>query len=244
MNTEITVALIGAAGVLGTIGGTIVGARIQSNSGHAQAQAARDAASTAAQAARGQVLGERRWAVLTTYLRAADLCVDAVAQSYDSGSLEENDGTYKVFVLAQAEAELAAPTNMDTHLAEMHNAVRNIWSTANIWAPHGWGWRALTEMAQSGRPEAEQARTVLQRVRGEGPRESRTVAQLRAEHEELRATLEALPGFGTNHVSGLLRDRSDPDRAGREQRWREQHYFEVREKLIEAARSVLGTNQL
>ncbi|WP_326623326.1 hypothetical protein OG863_40400 [Streptomyces decoyicus] len=244
MNTETMVALIGAAGVLGTIGGTVVGARIQANGGHAQAQAARDAAATAAQAARGQALGERRWAVLTAYLRAADLCVDVVSQSYDAGFLTENDSAYKVFVLAQAEAELAAPTSMDTHLAEMHNAVRNVWSTADIWAPHGWGWRALAEMAQSGRPEAEQARTTLHRVRGEGPRESRTLAQLRAEHEELRTALEALPRFGTDQVSGLLRDRSDPDRAGREQRWREQHYVDVREKLIEAARDVLGTNQL
>lgn len=139
MNTETMVALIGAAGVLGTIGGTVVGARIQANGGHAQAQAARDAAATAAQAARGQALGERRWAVLTAYLRAADLCVDVVSQSYDAGFLTENDSAYKVFVLAQAEAELAAPTSMDTHLAEMHNAVRNVWSTADIWAPHGWG---------------------------------------------------------------------------------------------------------
>ncbi|MFJ3807278.1 hypothetical protein ACIPWE_13100 [Streptomyces sp. NPDC090073] len=244
MDTEITVALIGAAGVLGTIGGTVVGARIQANSGHAQAQAARDAAATAAQAARGQALEERRWGVLTTYLRSADLCVDTVAQSYESGSLAENDSAYKVFMLAQAEAELAAPTDMDTHLAEMHNAVRNIWSTADIWAPHGWGWRALNEMAQSGRPEAEQARTALQGLRGEGHREARTFAQIRAEHEELSAALRALPGFGTDHVSGLLQDRSDPDRAGREQRWREQHYFEVRERLIETSRNVLGTHQI
>lgn len=244
MNTEITVALIGAAGVLGTIGGTVVGARIQAIGGHAQAQAARDAAATAAQAARGQVLGERRWVVLTTYLRAADLCVDAVAQSYDSGSLAESDSAYKVFVLAQAEAELAAPTSMNIPLARMHNAVRNVWTTAGIWAPHGWGWQALTEMAQSDRPEALQARNALQRVRGEGPRESCTLAQLRAEHEELRTALESLPGFETDHVSGLLRDQSDPERAGREQRWREQHYIEVREKLIETARDVLGTNQL
>lgn len=124
------------------------------------------------------------------------------------------------------------------------NAVRNIWSTADIWVPHGLGWRALTDLAQSGRPEAEQASTALHRLRGEGDREARTFAQIRAEHEELYAALQALPGFGADHVSGMLQDRSDPDRAGREQRWREQHYFEVRERLIETARNVLGTHQM
>ncbi|WP_329112104.1 hypothetical protein [Streptomyces sp. NBC_01353] len=163
MDTGITVALIRAAGVAGTILGTVVGARIQANGGHAQAQAARDAAATAAQAARDQVLGERRWTVLTAYLRAADLCADTCSQSFDSGSLTENNPAYKTFVLAQAEAELVAPSTLDAELEEMQGAVRNLWTTAGIWAPHMWAWRILTELEQSSGPESEQVRAVLER---------------------------------------------------------------------------------
>ncbi|MFI2374875.1 hypothetical protein ACH5AO_07375 [Streptomyces sp. NPDC018964] len=244
MDTETTVALIGAAAVAGTIVGTIVGARIQAGSGHAQAQAARDAAATAARASRESVLGERRRTVLAAYIRAADLCVDACARSYTSGSLEENDPAYKVFVLVQAEAELVSPSSMDGHLSALHDAVRNIWSTAHTWAPHGWAWRALTGLGGSGGPEADRARAVLERLRSPGGSGGpRTFAQLRAAHDELRQALEALPGLGPDLARSLLQDGDEPNRSLEERTWREQHYAEVRGGFIEAAREVLGTHE-
>lgn len=64
VKTEIVVALIGAVGVMGTIVGTVVGARFQADGGHAQAAAARAAADTAARAAWHQTMRDLRWSAV------------------------------------------------------------------------------------------------------------------------------------------------------------------------------------
>ncbi|MFE3790356.1 hypothetical protein [Streptomyces goshikiensis] len=238
MDTQITVALIGAAGVCGTIAGTLVGARIQANGGLAQAQGARDAAEMTAQAMRAQSLSERRWTVLTAYLRAADLCADACSLSFTSGSLEGNEDSFKIFALLQAEAELVAPASLDNHLGLAYQALRNLWTTADIWAPHKWGWQTLEELEQAGSADAV---AVLERLR-QPARGSRTFAQLAAESQALRDMLVALPGFDRERADGLMRASGDPGRSDRERRHREEYYGEMRQALLEAAREVLGTN--
>lgn len=52
--------------------------------GHAQAQAARDAAETATQSTRRQTLRDLHWTVLTAYPRAASECMEATGQLYTS----------------------------------------------------------------------------------------------------------------------------------------------------------------
>ncbi|WP_447035028.1 hypothetical protein [Streptomyces sp. DSM 118878] len=132
MDNDITIALIGVTGVVGTIVGTFVGtvlgARIQARGGHDQAQAARDAATTIATATARQAMVERRWATLAEYLRAAAALHESANRLYAlsadvriAGSLITVDGPAleadveerrHALLYAYAEAELGAPAEM------------------------------------------------------------------------------------------------------------------------------------
>ncbi|WP_406416403.1 hypothetical protein OH809_39130 [Streptomyces sp. NBC_00873] len=135
MDAQTTAALIGAAAVTGTIAGTLIGAHIQAAGGHAQAEAARDAAATAASATNRQAITERRWTALTGYLRAAHEVVAAADRLYTlpvhaaagpDSSFEDIDRAMSAFTLLQAEVELSAPTDLERPVDMFFIAVMSV----------------------------------------------------------------------------------------------------------------------
>ncbi|MBM9624742.1 hypothetical protein [Streptomyces zhihengii] len=265
MDTEITVALIGAAGVCGTIAGAIVGARIQANGGLAQAQAARDAADTVAQSARRQALHDLRWRTMTALLRAAGECVEASGRLYlaapeASGEQAEAEQVLHAFRLAFAEAELAAPPGVEEELAAVGRAVRTAHHWARTRAPGEQAWRELDRLSRQGDAAAARAKGALARLRAEGapvwnPRHGD--GDPPPEYEAAIAALNAVPQLERGQVRLLLvtavepleyERGHEPTQAGlrlnarREWAQRNYRYQEARQELIEAARQVLGTD--
>ncbi|MFD4392603.1 hypothetical protein [Streptomyces sp. NPDC058495] len=257
MNTDITVALIGATGVCGTIVGTVLGAKIQARGGHAQAQAARDAAETAAQAAQRQVIRERSWTVLTAYLRAAAELVEATDQLYRSAQAREDvERAYHAFGLVHAEAELALPPGMDEVLADLGRAVRQVYHTARMRSSTERAVRTLDEICQAGDPAAARAKEALTRLRATNPPlwNARLGREAPPQYSELIEALHAVPGLAGDQVRELLNSAAVPHEyeSRREGLWsareeriaRRNTYRDARQSFIEAARNVLGTNEL
>lgn len=261
MDTEITVALIGTAGVCGTIAGTLVGARVQAHGGHAQAQAARDAAATAAQAARRQALHDLRWSSLTALLRAATECMETTGRLYTSSQARidteraEVERTYHTFRLVQAEAELAAPPEMKDTLAQMNRAVMAAYDNARMQAPTERAMRALDELAREADPAALRAKDALTRLRAAGaPLWNPRSGNPPAEYEEAIEALNAVPRLDRQQVRLLLGNAAVPleyesDRiqnvrsARRAWAERRHRYQEARHELIVVARQALNTNE-
>lgn len=258
MDTEIMVALIGAAGVCGTIVGTVVGARIQAHGGHAQAQAARDAADTAAKSMRHQALRELRWTVLTAYLRAAGECMEATDQRYTSSqSRAEADRAYHAYGLAHAEAELAAPPGMDDVLADMHRGVQGAYQAARRRAPTEQALRALDELSRADEPAAVRAKVALARLRAaDAPLwNPRRAGDPPPQYAEVIEALYAVPQLDRDQVRLLIESAAVPhehERNPRDNVWsareertqRRNTYRDTRRALIEAARDALSTNEL
>ncbi|MFF7393274.1 hypothetical protein ACFZAE_33145 [Streptomyces scabiei] len=259
MNTEITVALIGAAGVCGTIVGTVVGARIQAHGGHAQAQAARDAAATAAQAARRQALHELRWTTLTALLRSAGECMEATEQMYTSSQARadaeraEVEQVYHAFRLVHAEAELAAPPGMEDVLARMNRVVMGAYDGARMRAPTERALRALDELSREGDPAAIRAKEALTRLRTVGaPLWSPHRGDPPPEYEEVIEALNAVPRLDRQQVRLLLasaavpfeyeRSRLENVRGAMRDRTTRRHAYQTaRQELITASREALST---
>lgn len=261
MDTEITIALIGAAGVCGTIAGTIVGARIQAHGGYAQAQAARDAAATAARAARRQALHDLRWTSLTALLRAAAECMEATGQMYTSSEARADAGraeverAYHAYRLVQAEAELAAPPELREALDRMRQVVMGAWHDVRMQAPTERAQRALDELCREGDPAAIYAKGALTRLRSsEAPLWNPLFGNPPAEYEEVIDALNAVPRLDRQQVRLLLanaavpleyeRNRFENVRGARQARTERQRAYEAaRHQLIAAARDVLNTNE-
>ncbi|MFF6946322.1 hypothetical protein [Streptomyces lavendulae] len=255
MDTEITVALIGVAGVAGTIAGTVLGARIQARGGHAQAQAARDAAQTAAEAARSVAVRDRRWSALTSYLQAASEVVEASDRMYRSPSgQQEFMNAYHEFGLAHAETELAVPTSMREEFTAMSGAVRQVYHTARMMSGASQAQGALDALCQAGDEAATRAKTVLTALRSSRPPLWNPLLSAPAppEYTEAIEALNAVPTLDRDQVRHLLSTAGAPGEyetardnmwSGREARHtRRNRYLETRGKLVEAAREALGTN--
>ncbi|MFD3612043.1 hypothetical protein ACFWXA_28975 [Streptomyces atroolivaceus] len=260
MDTQITVALIGAAGVGGTIAGAIVGARIQANGGHAQAQAARDAAETAAQAGRRQALHDLRWTTMTALLRAAGESMEATGRLYLAGAdahaeRAEAERVLHGFRLAYAEAELAAAPGIREEIAAVGQVVRTAHYLARMRAPAERAWRVLDDLCREGDAAAVPAKGALARLRAAGaPLWNPSVGggDPPPEYDEVIAALNAVPQLERGQVRLLLgvaavpleyeRRRENVVNARRD--WAEQNYRyqEARQGLIGAARRVLGTD--
>ncbi|MFB6905540.1 hypothetical protein ACFCWB_14885 [Streptomyces bacillaris] len=256
-----TVALIGAAGVCGTIAGTIVGARIQAYGGYAQAQAARDAAATAAQAARRQALHDLRWTSLTALLRAAAECMEATGQMYTSSEVRadaeraEMERAYHAYRLVQAEAELAAPPKLRETLDGMRRAVMGAWDDVRMQAPTERAQRALDELCREGDTAAINAKEGLTRLRTSGaPLWNPRLGNPPTEYEVVIDALNAVPRLDRQQVRLLLasaavpleyeHNRFENVRGARRARTERQHAYEAaRRELIAAARDVLNTNE-
>ncbi|MDG9700915.1 hypothetical protein [Streptomyces sp. DH37] len=255
MDTEITVALIGAAGVCGTIVGTVVGARIQAHGGHAQAQAARDAADTAAKSTQHQALRELRWPALTAYLRAASECMEATEGLHTpSQSRAEVEQAYHAYGLVHAEVELAAPPGMDGVLADMHRVVQGAYHAARTRAPTERALRALDELSQASEPSAVRAKAALARLCASDPPlwDPRRAGDPPPQYAEVIEALYAVPQLDRDQVRLLLanaavpheyeRNPRDNVRSAREERrQRRNNYRDARRALIVAARNALGT---
>ncbi|WP_369780696.1 hypothetical protein [Streptomyces sp. R33] len=259
MDTEITVALIGGAGVCGTIVGTVVGARIQARGGHAQAQAARDAAATAAQASRRHALHELRWTTLTALLRAASECIEATEHLYTSSQARPDaerevvERVYHAFRLAYAEAELAAPHGMESVLTRMNSVVMGAYSSARGRAPTERALRALDELSREGDSAGQQAKEALARLRAAGaPLWNPRFGDPPPEYAEAIQALNAVPRLDREQVRLLLTNAAvphehEPNRedlrgAMQERAERRHSYQAARQELIAATRKALGTN--
>ncbi|MFE5628334.1 hypothetical protein [Streptomyces sp. NPDC056543] len=262
MDTEITVALIGAAGVGGTIIGAIVGARIQANGGHAQAQAARDAAETAAQAVRRQALHDLRWTTTTALLRAAGESMEATGRLYLAApdadtERAEAERVLHAFRLTYAEAELAAPPGIREEIEAVDQVVRTAHYLARMRAPAERAWRVLDDLCRQGNAAALHAKGALARLRAtDAPLWNPSLGggDPPPEYDEVITALNAVPQLQREQVRLLLgvaavpleyeRRRENVINARRD--WSEQdyRYQAARQKLIEAARRVLGTDGL
>lgn len=254
MRSDIVVALIGAIGVggtiVGTFAGTVLGARIQARGGHDQAQAARDAAATAAGAARQQALHERQWSALSTYLGIASACFDLCKDSYVSASEPppEAELTFRELHRSHAEAELALPSTMHNPLVFLLNAVLDMWHAANRQARVVRAARVLAAIDPSdpGRPVAERARLALEQLRASdlldwGPQESATRPRVYA---EAQAALEAVPQLDTEDMWALVSDAADPTDSSERLSQLRQNYLRTRQSLTQAARESWGTDAI
>ncbi|MEU3895390.1 hypothetical protein [Streptomyces sp. NPDC045251] len=258
MDREVTVALIGAVGVagtvLGTFAGTVLGARIQARGGHAQAQAARDAALTAAEAARRQVLHEREWAALSTFLRAASESFDQSLQTYTSApsSATEDDRVHSELMHAHAQAELAAPRGLGQLIVNLFNATVDMHHAARTHTQRYRGAQILAGIGPSdpGGTEAELARRALaelasarSRASGVTDWDSQEQLDARTAYVEAQRALSAVVQLDPVQYWALL---AAPDSAegpaGRELTRLRQSYFSARTALITAARDALGMN--
>jgi hypothetical protein len=252
VKSDIAVALIGAIGVggtiVGTFAGTVLGARIQARGGHDQAQAARDAAATAAGAARQQALHERQWAALSTYLGIASACSDLCVDSFVSASdlPPEAELTFRDLHRSHAEAELALPSTMNNLLVSLANAVLDMWHAANKRALVVRAARVLAaiEPSEHGGPEAERARLALEQLRASdpldwGPLESATRPRVYA---EAFAALNVVPQLDAEGVSALVTDAADPTDSGEQLYQLRRNYQQSRQSLIRAARQYWGTD--
>lgn len=164
VKTEIVVALIGAVGVMGTIVGTVVGARFQANGGHAQAAAARAAADTAARAAWHQTMRDLRWTVLSAYLRAAAEADEADEAAHRTGTPADVEAAKKAFHayrLAYAEGELIASDAMIPALTTLNERMQRSHHKAMQRAPVTAAMRVLEDRRRLGDSAASQA---LQRL--------------------------------------------------------------------------------
>lgn len=257
MEAEVTAAVIGVAGVAGTILGTfagaVLGARIQAGGGHAQAQAARDAALTAAEAARRQLLREREWTALSTYLKAASESFDRSLQTYVAPSSEGGAGpAVSELMHAHAQAELAAPRGLEALIVNLFNATIEMHHAANAQRHRYQGMQILSEIGPSdpGAAQAERARQALGELASARSEASGVVEwdsperiRARSAYAEAQEALCDVARLDAAQVWALLADSEDTDgRVGVQLTRLRQGYFGARTALITAAREALGAN--
>ncbi|QIP86695.1 hypothetical protein GLX30_24740 [Streptomyces sp. Tu 2975] len=195
VKTEILVALIGVAGVVGATAGAVVGAWLQAKGGHAQAAAARAAADTAAGAAWHQTMRDLRWSVLSAYLRAAAEAQEADEAVQRSGAREEVEAAKKAFHayrLAHAEAELVAPDDVVPALERLDAELQGMHTDATRRALSMQAYRMLEDLLTSEPAAAGLALQRLDEVQ-QGPAET-VQNRITAARDALRAVPGLSPG--------------------------------------------------
>ncbi|CAM5319803.1 hypothetical protein SCHAM137S_01964 [Streptomyces chartreusis] len=250
-----------APAICGAAAGTVVGARIQAHGGHAQAQAARDAADTAAQSARQQDLHDLRWATLTALLRAAAECMEATEHLFISSQARadaeraEIERAHHTFRLVYAEAELATPPGLELALRHMNSAVMGAYQAGKTRAPTERALRALEELTQEGDPAAVRAKESLIRLRAAGaPLWSPYRGSPPPEYAEVIEALYEVPRLDRSQVRLLLGSAAVPHEfelnphdnvRGARQEWAERRnaYQDARRELIAAAREAMSTDE-
>lgn len=244
VQTEILVALIGAAGVAGTIGGSIVGARLQAGGGHAQAEAARAAADTAASAAWRQSMRDLRWTVLSAYLRAASEAQEVDEELHRAGAAETAEAakqTFHAYRLAHAEAELVAPDDVQAALALMDSEIRSSHKAAVRRASAIRSIRKLEELASGGNREAIHAWFGIEHaIEGPGARAERVGGA----RDALRV-VDGLSADDVGHLSAIMAFGEELESVFRFRDTVEgtsARYAEARGELVTAIRTALGTS--
>ncbi len=165
MDSQITTALIGVVGVAGTVGGTVLGSWLQARGGRAQAQAARDAAETAANVVHVQAVRERVWTVMPAYLRAADEYADLMSGDYRNEDRETARNARRTFRLVAAEADLAVPEDMRPTLQVLSKKLRQLDRAAQRECRTGRAHAALEALVRAGDQNARRAAQELLQIR-------------------------------------------------------------------------------
>ncbi|MEV0529924.1 hypothetical protein AB0I66_41605 [Streptomyces sp. NPDC050439] len=263
MDIDITVALIGAIGVggtiVGTFAGTVFGARIQARVGHDQAQAARDAATTTATAAARQAMVERRWAILAEYLRAAAALHESANRLYAlsadvrvAGSLITADGPAveadveerrHALLYAYAEAELGAPAEMRPLILDLKGRTFSHVEQSIRGRDLIYAHTVLRDLAAAqGRDSpAGRAHLAVTTPSAPHPVDDTTLEDLARWRTEAARTLEAVREltFEQRHLLAYLPDEDQTliiIEAG-------DRYTEAWDALVSAARQTLGTDR-
>ncbi|MDX3572884.1 hypothetical protein [Streptomyces sp. ID05-47C] len=240
MDPQISVALIGAAGVAGTVGGTVLGAWIQARGGRAQAQAARDAAVTAAQATLAHATQERVWTVIPVYLRAAGEYAQAVERLYQVDAVDDVLVARRAFELAKAEAELAAPQGMRSALESLAGALRALEGVAGLVGAGERAHGALMILCDSD-VNAHEARIELRNLDvANVPTWTPTRLPAPAAYEPAVAALEAVAGLTEEQRVALL-SRAPRVRAIQARRRDSMaQYQSARAEVVDTTRAALG----
>lgn len=245
MDAQITTALIGVAGVAGTVGGTVLGSWLQARGGRAQAEAARDAAATAARAAHAQAVRERVWTVLPVYLRAASEFVDAVERHVQVEATAEVQAARRAFDLAHAEAELVVPEEMREVLAALRGSQNDFLQVDRAWGRSMRARHALEQLEQAGDAAACRAMRELRDLErpsrpGWGPAPQ---PERRPDPGPAIAALTEVTALAPAHrfllIGAARHDRTAP--TDRVEHARET-YRQARRAVIDATRTALGTS--
>ncbi|RST18551.1 hypothetical protein E2C00_27525 [Streptomyces sp. WAC05374] len=245
MQTEILVALIGVAGVVGATAGAVVGAWLQAKGGHAQAAAARAAADTAAGAAWHQAMRDMRWSVLSAYLRAASEAQEADEAVQRSGApeaLEAAKTAFHAYRLSHAEAELVAPDDVMPALERLDAELQGMHADATRRALPMQAYRMLEDLLTSHTAAAGLAIQRLEEVK------QSSVETVQDRIAAARDALRAVPGLSPGCVVALSILGVFPEDLKAVLNYREAaerrsgRFTSARKGLIAAVRVALGTS--
>ncbi|MFG2987548.1 hypothetical protein ACGFYQ_41290 [Streptomyces sp. NPDC048258] len=245
MDPQITTALIGAVGVIGTVGGTVLGSWLQARGGRAQAAAAREAATTAARAAHDQAVRERVWTVVPLHLRAASQYVDAINLMWQTDAQEELRAAQRAFALTHAEAELAVPEETRSALGDLQRSMVGLRDAERTWAKNERAFHVLRELSESGDTAASRALGHLGRLdRAEKPHWMPHLrAQTPPEYGPAVESLDAVAALIPPQRSALLRrTQQDPQARRREREQAMAGYRRARQAVINQTRVALGSS--